>query len=64
MTYYLIYKQSLIDNQSFSFYVKDGYWSLAINDALFFNTKEEVDSVIEKNKDLKLSIKKIILTNQ
>ncbi len=61
MEYYLIYKQSLINNESFAFYVKDGYWSLAINEALFFNTKKEVDIVIENNKDLKLSVKKIVL---
>jgi hypothetical protein len=61
MEYYLIYKQSLIDDKSFSFYVKEGFWSLSINEALFFNTKKEADSVIENNKDLKLSIKKIIL---
>lgn len=48
MKYYLIYKQSLIDNESFFFFLcKRGYWSLSINDALFFNTKKEADSVIE-----------------
>jgi hypothetical protein len=61
MKYYLIIKQSLIDDKSFSFYVKESCWSLSINDALFFYTKKEADSVVEKNKHLKLSIKKIIL---
>jgi hypothetical protein len=45
--YYVIYRTSPIDNEESCYYVKDGVWSLSINEALFFEEKAGAEFTAE-----------------
>ena len=60
--YYVIYRNSWINENEFCYYVEEGFWALDINDALFFEEKAEAELTVEhifSSTDLETQIKEI-----
>lgn len=62
--YYVIYRNSWINENESCYYVKEGVWALSINDAMFFEEKAGAEFTAEHiftSTGLKVDVKESII---